>query len=179
MKLHYKILCFVLVAGLFLPLFIVGPNGEPIMRITDWLPTEKTLDSVQDQTQRVIDGASRIGLGSSTNEGDIKTPSKRTASKKSIYKWQDESGTWHFSNTPPGDNTYPVSVESIPEIQNSLPAVDVSSAAGASGTSKPAAGRFRLPSPTTISPGDIPKLFDDAKAIQEKSNNRQKMLNDL
>ena len=78
-----KIFIGLLIIACIAPLFIKGPDGEPIMTLDDWrIYLPQSLDDL-------VPGAS--------NEMEQAVPSAPTT----VYKWQDENGQWHFSNTPP------------------------------------------------------------------------------
>ena len=82
-----KLLIGVLIIACIAPLFIKGPDGEPIMSFDDW----------------------KIELPDSLDElfaGRKTEPSAPAQSEPTtVYKWQDEDGQWHFSNTPPDMET--------------------------------------------------------------------------
>lgn len=84
-----KLLIGILIIACIAPLFIKGPDGEPVMTLDDWsisLP-----DSVTDLFE---DGLPTSALSPAGD--DAPEPTTTT-----VYKWQDEEGQWHFSNTPP------------------------------------------------------------------------------
>ena len=75
-----KLIIGVLIIACIAPLFIKGPDGKPIMTIDDWIP-------------EVPESAEKLA----GNIADEVVPTEPTR----VYKWQDEDGQWHFSNTPP------------------------------------------------------------------------------
>ncbi len=78
-----KILIGLLIIACIAPLFIKGPDGETIMTLDDWK----------------IDLPESLGdlLPGAAPEVQNLAPS----APATVYKWQDEDGQWHFSNTPP------------------------------------------------------------------------------
>ncbi|MBT4159855.1 MAG: DUF4124 domain-containing protein [Gammaproteobacteria bacterium] len=78
-----KILIGLLIIACIAPLFIKGPDGEPIMTLDDWkIDLPESLDEL---------------LQGAIPEVQEQAPS----APATVYRWQDESGQWHFSNTPP------------------------------------------------------------------------------
>lgn len=73
------LLLALVVVALILPMFIKGPDGRPIMVVGDWLP-----DFVGDSTKMSRVVSDQLGQDSAT-----------------MYKWQDETGHWHFSDDRP------------------------------------------------------------------------------
>ncbi|MEX2327940.1 MAG: DUF4124 domain-containing protein [Pseudomonadales bacterium] len=61
---------FVILAGIGL-FFLKGPNDEPFLTASDFMPTTDKVEIGQQHPETVT-----------------------------IYKWQDEDGVWHFSNEP-------------------------------------------------------------------------------
>ncbi|NNC54201.1 MAG: DUF4124 domain-containing protein [Pseudomonadales bacterium] len=71
------------------PMFIVGPDGEPLMSVQDWIPHD-LLQTAGDASQRAAalagDLASETGRGADVGE--------------QVYSWRDANGTLHFSDRP-------------------------------------------------------------------------------
>lgn len=75
-----------LIIACIAPLFVKGPNGEPLMTLEDWkidLPVQ-----IKDLVGNLTGGAKKL----SPVEGQHPTQ---------VFKWQDDEGQWHFSNAPP------------------------------------------------------------------------------
>lgn len=71
---------------LIAPLYIPGPDGQPIMSIDDWIPRD-LIASMGSAANKLTDTAEDLGDG-------------MTGSKPQIYRWRDEYGALHFSDTP-------------------------------------------------------------------------------
>lgn len=146
---------------LFLPLFIIvfalpmiipGPDGEPVMSLDDWLPSA---DPIKKSVEQL-------------------TPQ----STKTMYKWQDENGQWHFSDKA-GDVPEQVIEQNVPEVVNSMEALSSSEK-----NSEKTSVELKVPdgfqfSPTTVPLQDIPELIDEAKKARAMLEDRQKQLEEL
>ncbi|MBO6703236.1 MAG: DUF4124 domain-containing protein [Pseudomonadales bacterium] len=88
-----KLMIGLLIIACIAPLFIKGPDGEPIMRIDDW---------AIDLPEPVEAFFSDLMSGRTPSASTI--PSTRDAASAKVYRWQDEKGQWHFSNTPPNSD---------------------------------------------------------------------------
>ena len=75
-----RIILVAILAAVIAPMFIKGPDGEPIMSLSDWLPS------------RDIDMPS-VSSGSS-------------GSAPEYYRYQDASGNWQFTDQPPAGVAY-------------------------------------------------------------------------
>jgi len=118
-RFYYKFLLLLLVVlGLGLPMFLKGPDGRPIMTISDWLPETESLRrsvrKLQSTTASLIPDAAVV-TGSATGL------SRTTLGNGEMYKWQDEHGGWHFSNQKPQIESQ-LSVEQLPEVKNLISA---------------------------------------------------------
>ncbi|MBT8139272.1 MAG: DUF4124 domain-containing protein [Gammaproteobacteria bacterium] len=81
----------VLGALLVAPMLIKGPDGKPIMSISDWIPND-LLESAGDAGQRATALASELaGKG---------TDAVRANAEAQVYSWRDANGTLHFSDRP-------------------------------------------------------------------------------
>ncbi len=85
-----KLLIAALIIACIAPLFIKGPDGEPIMTIDDW---------AIDLPEPVDEFFADIFSGRAPSTPAL--PGTPEAEPLKVYKWQDEDGHWHFSNTPP------------------------------------------------------------------------------
>jgi len=61
-----KIIFIALAAAIIAPMFIKGPDGEPIMTISDWIPEKPDTSAIS---------------------GSSNTPQE-------FYRYQDEQGNW-------------------------------------------------------------------------------------
>ena len=81
------VLVFLMVIVLFLPLVISGPSGRPIMTPKEWMPA-----MVGDVVWVDADV-------DSLRETEV---AAEPASPGEIFRWQDESGQWRYSNQQRG-----------------------------------------------------------------------------
>jgi len=129
-----------------------------------------TPDNPDDGSPALLQGLSQIR---SMTEGLGNEESKTTT----VYKWQDADGEWHFSNTPPPEGiasqvqTYRADTNVIQAPQPQKPATATPPPNNAPPT-EPDTGIPGLPSPDKVK-----KLMDDARAVQDLSNNRMDVLN--
>lgn len=100
--------------------------------------------------------------------------------QQSFYKWQDEQGQWHLSDTAPeGVQAIKVEIDTTANVLPSLQALEPEkSMAKASSVNKEPAPKPSLP--LTLNPMQVPKLIDQAKDVerlmQERQNNLEKAL---
>ena len=99
---------------------------------------------------------------------------EQPANTATVYKWKDDKGEWHFSNTPPPEGVASEVKTYRTDINVVAPTLTTSS--------KPAA---KAEAPATETPALIPglpdpssvkKLMDDARAVQDLGANREKQL---
>ena len=90
-------LIFILIGlGVIAPLFIRGPDGEPIMSLDDWVP--HTLIRWSDSIVGGLDGwVSGIFSGPALVDDSSQAVIGAGAE---IYTWRDKQGVLHFSDTP-------------------------------------------------------------------------------
>ena len=144
--------------------YLKKPNGET------WLSTSV----VSNQSQQIKDKI--ISLTSNTFEQAVNSVSNTSSTTRSkIFKWQDQQGQWHFSDTP-HPNGKSVEVKLDPKDINVVVAQDT---AILSGSSKSSAVSSTSATPTVYDPVSIKKVFDDAEKAKQKLEQRTKQLNDL
>lgn len=68
-----KIIFVVLVVAFVAPMFIKGPDGEPIMTLSDWVPETP----------------------------DVSSMSPGADQSQAFYRYQDEQGNWQYTDRPP------------------------------------------------------------------------------
>jgi hypothetical protein len=105
------------------------------------------------------------GLAEIQAQHEAAKPSKPATT---VYKWQDKSGQWHFSNQPPPPGTA-VSVKTYRTDSNVMAAP--STAAEATPADDP--GDTSL-----LDPSRIKQLIQDAKNVQKLMDKRQQQLDD-
>ncbi|ALS31555.1 hypothetical protein PTRA_a0171 [Pseudoalteromonas translucida KMM 520] len=144
--------------------YLKKPNGET------WLSTSV----VSNQSQQIKDKI--ISFTSNTFEQAVNSVSNTSSTTRSkIFKWQDQQGQWHFSDTP-HPNGKSVEVKLDPKDINVVVAQDT---AILSGSSKSSAISSTSATPTVYDPVSIKKVFDDAEKAKQKLEQRTKQLNDL
>lgn len=105
----------------------------------------------------------------------ISSDSSTITSSSTIYKWQDETGQWHYSDSP---NPHGKSIELTlnPEDITVIGAEDTSILNLESSTSEMSAN---TQTPSILNPESIKKLFEDAENIEKKLEKRNKEINNL
>lgn len=129
----FKGKCFVAVLVCFalgLPLLMKGPDGRPIMTLDDWVPDisidTQMVPEAGDSLKTILSPSftgedGNMGFGHpDQHESGLGSHSAPVIGRK-MYKWQDDTGRWHFSNEKP-DNVEVVSVEEMPEVENVMEA---------------------------------------------------------
>lgn len=167
MRFIYKLTFLAMGAALMAPMFIIGPSGKPLMTPKDWLPD---VEGIKDQVKKVGDLASPANsFNDDEGTGDDKGPGRN------FYKWQDERGVWQYSDKPnPNGMSKIIHVNPDANVLASgkpLETVEEVKKSTKKGFS------IGMPSPTTVTPGDIPKLMDDVNNVQNLMNGREGDLN--
>lgn len=91
MKLFIKLGLLILVAAVAAPFFITGQDGEPLMTLDGLRAPALSLPDLSDTAKKL--GA---GLGDAARE---------QGEAIEVFKWRDEKGVWHFSETQNQDRT--------------------------------------------------------------------------
>ena len=94
-----------------------------------------------------------------------------------VYRWRSADGSIHFSDSPPTDLNADSKVETT-QIQGAHNVISMPKPQP-SPPSQTTSGTIHLPSPTTLPLSQIPKLINDAKALQEKAKERNEALQRL
>lgn len=156
--------------------FLPGPTGKPIIAWSDYLPSQKTQDTVSEWVG--IEELPRLSDFTSSSSSASKT-------KTTVHKWQDENGQWHFSERAPM-NQKSQSMQ-VSNAVNSMPAPPKVGTAGHSNSNNSSSG-LRNTQPPTVQPGldtsslpygNVKKLIDEAKNLQNLADERAKTLNGL
>jgi hypothetical protein len=163
MSLFVKFFSFIIVLGIVGLFFLKKPDGTPWLSVSDFTPDVGSIKrSISDVIPENANG--------------------ETASESvSVYKWKDSNGNWQFSDTPPENiETEQVLVDTdvnrdlTPDLTESSKVISEFKKKGNAALIKD-----NSISPTTVSPGDIPTLIDDANNVQELMNNRQEQLDSV
>lgn len=121
MKLFIKLIVLVLILAMAGPFFMRGPDGQPLLRLSD-------------VTQKF---KSWMSSGSSSAPG---SPVK-------VHRWQDEEGQWHYSDEAPSQNSEVITVDPNVNVIQSTPVTKPPAAeATAPATEKPEPKTDKLPS---------------------------------
>lgn len=132
-----RFMILLLAAALVAPFVIPGPDGQPIM----------TLEKLG------FGGTQQPGLPSLSAPGDSQS--------RTLYRYQDEQGNWHFTDQPPEVPHERVEVDMNANLleSSSLPATRES------GTVMPSVN------PLNVS-GNAARLMEDVDALQEQLDQR-------
>ena len=155
-KLVTKLILALLLIGLFLPMWLKGPSGQPLMTPADWARLPERLGEVIDSLGTLIDRLPGQGASGITVQGDG-TPASSNAAE--YYRWQDEQGVWHFSDQPPPDSAAELVAEQLPEVQNSMEGFESEPTAGTLPTMD---SSITPPLPEGVSKEAIEQLLQDA-----------------
>ncbi|MBQ4800375.1 DUF4124 domain-containing protein [Pseudoalteromonas sp. MMG006] len=134
---------------------------------------EKMVTLSTDTLDQAVQGVKQAGDKIASSISDEPIPS--TTSRSKIYKWQDESGQWHFSDTPNPDVTS-IEVKLDPKDITVIAAEDTSILNATSNTNKMTA---TPETPSILNPNSVKKLFNDAENVKEKLEKRNKEINNL
>lgn len=178
MKLIIKLLIILVIGAVAAPLFIKGPDGKPLMQVSDLIPTESLPETVLNQ------------LGITPSSPRVQTPpssATATQSDSTIYRWQDDNGQWHFSDKAPA-HTQSESVTLKPV--NTIPALKTQRQSEAnsgntvntlqSDTQLAASPADLIPKlPETLNQTDTAALLEQAKETQRIIRERQAQIDAL
>ena len=90
-----KLIIAAFIIACLAPLFIKGPDGEPLMTLDDWSVSAPAFVTA------LLDGTFLDETVNQKSLSDDSTPDPAsTGEPTEIYKWQDEAGVWHFSDSP-------------------------------------------------------------------------------
>ena len=125
MRLVIKLLFLLLVLGLFAPLWMKDPAGRPVMTLDDYVSLPRKASDFIARRHDVLQAAAPA---TANNTGAASQLGKEAASvpgaELQYYRWQDESGVWHFSDEPPPEGAN-AQLAVLPEVSNSMQAPPV------------------------------------------------------
>lgn len=149
-----KLLIGVLIIACIAPLFIKGPDGEPIMTFDDW-----SID-LPDSIDELL------------STGNTEPADPEQSQPTTVYKWQDENGQWHFSSTPPDLET----AETM-ELDGNINIMDAFEPPPREETTV-ATGDAMSPVPglTTATPSQIQEAMETVTNLQETIDQRKEDL---
>ncbi|WP_086479801.1 DUF4124 domain-containing protein [Oceanospirillum sanctuarii] len=175
MKLIIKLLLILVIGAVAAPLFIKGPDGQPLMQVSDLIPAEVLPETL----------VKTLGISpSSTTSQTSSPPSSSTQSGSAIYRWQDDNGQWHYSDKAPA-HTQSESVTLQPV--NTVPALK-SQPQQSGNTANPLQSDAKAPDsatdllsklPDSLNPADTAALLEQAKETQRIIQERQAQIDAL
>lgn len=206
MKFFSKLMMFALIAAVAGPFFLKGPNGQPLMTLQDLQLPSFGLPSNSGGPVEILSGKEedawiQWGSDKKSNGGTITKATDAEGkllqeARNTYYRWKDKEGVWQFTKQPnPNTENFLMKVDPNANIVQSLsqdridkafgrqPKPDSLTLAGKdNGKAKNPLSQENtgnIPFPSSIPVDQIPQLIDQAKGIQELSNERQKILEKL
>ena len=144
-----KLVIALVIIACIAPFFIKGPDGEPLMTLDDWASDMPELPELP------------------VNAGDTEP-----SAPQEVYRWQDEEGQWHFSNTPPdGAAVELVEIGEI-NIMESVEAPAVESSRSTTQAEVPTSAGM-------VSPDEMQQMMDSVSDFQSTLEQRQADLDEL
>lgn len=202
-KLFVKLMLFLLVLALAAPFILKGPDGRPLLSLSDLelprfeLPQVNLPGSDSDNSQPAND--ERQWIRWSKQEGLPFNPDKLTpaqlaqldirAQDNIYYRWQDGNGVWQYSTLPNRNTTnFVVRTDPGANVLQSLPSAQIDRVFGRDAPADNAITKDNpmangkglesglLPVPTTVPVTEIPKLLEQAKNVQKLADQRLKQM---
>ena len=161
MKLYVRFLAFVLVLGVVGLFVLKRPDGSPWLDYKAMMPDWQSMKyQVESSVTEMTQEAAKIS--GSENTGEVK-----------VYRWKGPDGAWVFSDSPPvqGD----VDEVWVDPNQNLIQGIDLSKPDTVDAETQEAASPS-LPLPMTVAPGQVKKLMEDARGVQDLMDQRQQAL---
>ena len=133
------------------PMLMKKPDGTPFINSPlDWFSTSST--------------------GSQNNESSIST-------SQSFYKWQDDDGTWHYSDQPQvGKNIETVTVNTNTNLIQGLRVEKKKEQAVLEKNPEPKVESSSIPLPMTVPLEKVTKMLEDASNIQQLMDSRNQKI---
>ncbi|MDC3212768.1 DUF4124 domain-containing protein [Pseudoalteromonas distincta] len=119
-------------------------------------------------------GVKQAGDKIASSISDEPIAANATSSGK-IYKWQDETGQWHFSDTP-NPHAKSIEVKLDPKDITVIAAEDTSILNTSSTPNTMSAAPEGI---SILNPDSVKKLFNDAENVKDKLEKRNKEINNL
>lgn len=158
-----KLIILLAIAAITAPFFIKGPDGRPLMTSDELLPISTGLSGGSEQRSELP-----------------ATPSKN------IYRWQDETGQWHYSDTPPAhtksENVTLKPVNTVPALQSEAKPVNGRNTVSDRESDQTSSGAALLPGNLTgpdAVPTDMSELMRQVKEAEQRIKERQAKLDAL
>jgi hypothetical protein len=151
MKRPIFIMCVLVAIAFAGPMLMKKPDGTPFIKSPlDWFSTSST--------------------GSHNNESSSST-------SQSFYKWQDDDGTWHYSDKPPAEkNIETVTVNTNTNLIQGLRVVKKNEQPIIEKNLQPKVENSPMALPMTVPIEKISQILEDANNIQQLMDNRNKKI---
>ena len=167
MKLVIKVLLLILVIGVSGLFVLKRPDGEPWLRLEEF---GIDVAIARKAIERLISSSSQQG------EKDLRSNDSKSKSIK-VYKWRDAEGSWQYSDKPPADqDELAVETMMINSNTNIVPARKLSKPVEKKPSNPVELEQDEVPLPLSASPYQIKEIVEDAKKIQQLSDQRAESL---
>ncbi|MFT4763482.1 MAG: hypothetical protein ACI9OH_000569 [Oleispira sp.] len=151
MKRPIFIMCVLVVIAFAGPMLMKKPDGTPFM-------------------ESPLDLFSTSSTGSQNNESSINTT-------QSFYKWQDDDGTWHYSDQPQaGKNIETVTVNTNANLIQGLRIEKKKEQVIVEKKAEVKAESSAIGLPMTVPLEKVSKMLEDANNMQQLMDNRNKQI---
>jgi hypothetical protein len=151
MKRPIFIMCVLVVIAFAGPMLMKKPDGTPFM-------------------ESPLDLFSTSSTGSQNNESSINTT-------QSFYKWQDDDGTWHYSDQPQaGENIETVTVNTNANLIQGLRIEKKKEQVIVEKKPEAKAESSAIGLPMTVPLEKVSKMLEDANNMQQLMDNRNKQI---
>lgn len=152
MRKFIRLLLLLLLFAVIFPFTFPWKDGKPMLNLSDI-----RMPNLASVTLPELPG---------TGEG-----SRESNQPVTLYRWQGADGSTQFGSEPPAEGSNYEVVEVNPDA-NLIQALPPSVPAEADKSAEAKAPSSPLPSPLTVSPGEAMQLMEDAKKIQQISEER-------
>lgn len=97
-----KLILMLVFLGFVAPMFIRGPDGQPIMTLDDWIPSD-AIDWSERQLNHLRNWFDELGAAEGFAGHDDQAEGNVggvVGAGSEIYRWRDANGVLHLSDTP-------------------------------------------------------------------------------
>ena len=134
------------------PMLMKKPDGTPFLE----LPWQQAMDQALDSAEEKADGLT---------------------SQQSFYKWQDEDGSWHYSDTPRAQgNVETVTVNTNTNLIQGLREEKKQAPEVIEEKEKPEAQAPSIPLPMTVPMDKVSDMIKDAQNLQQVLEKRNEQM---
>jgi len=161
MKLFFRLMIFVILLVFASLFFIKGSDNKPILSLDSFRKANISMPSSESVEDIKQDLAEKIKKAADT----LPIDKDKTVT---IYKWKDSKGNWTYSDHPNTGGGYDkVVIKPYGNVLHFEEPRDDISTQPLMDTSEDQDRSLNIPLPTSIPPGDIPELIEDAKGVQK------------